>query len=96
MKVIEDLTDLAQPGYKWFKRLCVNIKPMKSHDELVEELRDSMLMYDEEIVLDALVSGNIVDAKTGMLTEWWLNLLSPEFLKNRLKTISDIVQRMLE
>ncbi len=47
------------------------------YNNQVEELRAELLEYEELAVLDALIANNVVDPKTGMLTDYWLGILSP-------------------
>jgi len=49
-------------------------------EEPLEELRANLIEYDEHVVLDALILNNVIDQDTGMLTDYWLNLLNPKLL----------------
>jgi hypothetical protein len=45
--------------------------------EKLEDLRATLLEFEDELVLDALIENGLVDPETGRLTDWWLNLLNP-------------------
>lgn len=47
----------------------------------VEELQDTLLGFDEEDILEALVLNSIIDRQTGMLTDYWLNLIDNDLTK---------------
>lgn len=44
----------------------------------VENAREDLLHFDEEVLLEALVRNTIIDPETGVLTDYWMNLLKPE------------------
>lgn len=50
-------------------------------EERVEELRASLLEFEEGEILEALVLNTVVDPKTGKLTDYWMSLLNPELHK---------------
>lgn len=60
--------------------------------EYVEELRATLLEYDESIVLEALILNNIINRNSGEVTDYWLNLLDPDLTDSKsMKAEEDIV-----
>lgn len=56
----------------------------------IEELRATLLDFEDEEVLEALILNNILDRDSGLLTEWWLNILNPDLIK---KNKADTLQQ---
>lgn len=71
------LADLAHREYKDI------MSKENEFDSKVEELRASLLEYDEDVVLEALARNNIVNRDNGLMTDYWLNLIDPDIVKNR-------------
>lgn len=51
-------------------------------EDKVEELRATLLEYDEDVVLEALTANHIIDKYDGTLTDYWLSLLGPTFKRS--------------
>jgi hypothetical protein len=50
---------------------------MTFNADRVEELRAVLLDFEESEVLEALIDNCIIDKGSGMLTDYWANLLDP-------------------
>jgi hypothetical protein len=64
------------------------------HDR-VDNLRDILIGYSEEEseVLEALILNGIIDRETGMLSNWWMNILNPNLVD--VKTVSQEEEAVL-